>query len=379
MISAPIIISSDSRRAATGSEDGTIIVWDLQSGCISQEWFAEDAGVDSLAFSPDSRHIVSASKRAAVTVWDLHQGPRRVNSLMEGGGRASERIHCTWSPDGSWMAAGPLHDGATNVWDTTTFQRLDPHPTASKDRLLAISADGRWAVTVDDRLPDITAAGDLHPRVHDCWIWSRVDPESGMRHRSLQGHIDSVLAAAFNPESTRVVTGSDDSTVRIWDVGSGEQLFVLEEQPKKSIRSVAFSGDGRLVLSCSVLKALGIRRMGKEFEEFILSGAKVWDASNGALLRTLSTTRADGSNTPHATCFSPCGTYVVSASGDSAALILWRISDWSYIARVSGGGARVTRVAISPDGRVLCWGTEAGTVFFRRMHDLISPDEDCLG
>ncbi len=78
-IQTPIIMSTDSRWAATGSKDGTIIIWDLESGCISQEWFAEDAGVASLAFSPDSRYILSASrgeiasdKGATTTVWDLH-------------------------------------------------------------------------------------------------------------------------------------------------------------------------------------------------------------------------------------------------------------------------------------------------------------------
>ncbi len=76
----PIIMSADSRWAATGSVDGTIIIWDLESRCISQEWFAEDTGVASLAFSPDGQYILSASSGAiprggGATVWDLgHQG-----------------------------------------------------------------------------------------------------------------------------------------------------------------------------------------------------------------------------------------------------------------------------------------------------------------
>ena len=80
-----IVTSADSRWAATvGSEDGTIIIWDLESGYISQEWFAEDTRVHSLAFSPDSGDIMSTGSMEAAgrgewaTVWDLHGGGRRV-------------------------------------------------------------------------------------------------------------------------------------------------------------------------------------------------------------------------------------------------------------------------------------------------------------
>ena len=60
---------------------------------------------------------------------------------------------------------------------------------------------------------------------------------------------------------------------------------------------------------------------------------------------------------------------------DDKGVLLWRTSDWSCIAEVSCGGAPVTHVTILPDGRVLCCGTLAGTVFFCRMHDLVSASQ----
>ena len=144
---------------------------------------------------------------------------------------------------------------------------------------------------------------------------------------------------------------------------------------------MAFSGDGRMLLSCSMfdLRSNGLtpewHHGGDE------SGAvKVWDVSNGVLLASLSETSANRDITPQTACFSSCGSYVVSVSDDKGAL-LWRTSDWSCVAEVSGGGAEVTRVAMSPDGRVLCCGTKAGTVFFHRIHDLVSPvrtDQDTV-
>ena len=261
-----------------------------------------------------------------------------------------------------------------HIWEMTTgtFQRL--HTTVWEgSELLAVSADGRWIVT--------GAPDESYPRsVFHCWIRST---KSGEAYRSLQGHKGRVNAAAFNPGSTRVVTGSSDSTVRIWDVETGEQLLVLRDRGE-GIDAVAFSGDSRMVLS----HVYGLMSWSEDPDDNVCrAGVEVWNASNGALLASLSGTRAEHYSTPHTACFSPCGGYLASASSGTGAL-LWRTSDWSCIAELSGwsgvgevtnGRARVTNVAFSPDGMVLCWGNEAGMVFFRRMHDIISANQRSLG
>ena len=43
----------------------------------------------------------------------------------------------------------------------------------------------------------------------------------------LRGHEGAVYAAAFSPDGARIVSGSDDSTVRVWDAASGAELLVL--------------------------------------------------------------------------------------------------------------------------------------------------------
>ena len=301
------------------------------------------------------------------TVWDIHQSDRKIRSLKGGAcdsilDSLSDRPrNCVWSPDGTWIAAGAPMGGKVHIWETTTFQLLH---TWEGSELLAFSADGCWVVTATPG-PQTSSKPDP-TRPTTAWVWAA---QSGKLHRSLQGHTDGVCAAAFNSGSTRIVTGSLDSTIRIWDAQTGEQLLVLEETQERSciglewIDFVAFSGDGRMVLSHSSKTWDGSDTV------------RVWDASNGTLLKSLSQTHLAGQSIVHSTCFSPCGSYLASLSDDKGVL-LWRTSDWSCIAEVSARGEVVTRVAISPDGRVLCYGTRAGTVFFRRMRDLTSATQD---
>ena len=110
--------------------------------------------------------------------------------------------------------------------------------------------------------------------------------------------------------------------------------------------------------------------------EYEMTGAAVWDSFDGAMLAFLPKYSADDSDDidTHTACFSPCGFYVAFAW--HGVVHLWRTSDWSCIAEVSVSEAPVTRIAISPDGQVLCWGNSVGQVFFRRIHDLVSANDD---
>ena len=64
----------------------------------------------------------------------------------------------------------------------------------------------------------------------------------------LNGHASWVLSAAFNPAGNRVVTGSADRTVRIWDAQTGKEVAPPKLHPV-IVRSVAFSPDGHWLLT----------------------------------------------------------------------------------------------------------------------------------
>ena len=108
-----------------------------------------------------------------------------------------------------------------------------------------------------------------------------------------------VNAAVFSSDSNRIATGSGDSTARIWDAATGQQLFVLKGHSNK-VLSVAFSPDGKRVVSGSADKT-----------------AIVWDAMSGKAQVTLK----GHTDAVMAVAFTADGNRTITRSSDKTAKI----------------------------------------------------------
>lgn len=125
--------------------------------------------------------MFTMSGAVGVVEWnDVSGTPRGTRSAM----RAISRIVCcVWSPNGSWIAAGPKSDGVVHVWETTTFQHLHFHSAAWICALLPFSPDGHWV---------LTATNEATPSTNDCQIWD-VESDRGIRRRLQNVAITFVL------------------------------------------------------------------------------------------------------------------------------------------------------------------------------------------
>src|SRR5262249_47787016 len=86
----------------------------------------------------------------------------------------------------------------------------------------------------------------------------------------LLGHTGAVNSVCYSSDGKRIVSGSEDKTVRVWDAHTGQGLLTFKGHTDE-VSSVAISGDGKRIVSGSVDKEV-----------------KVWDAQTGQETLTLS-------------------------------------------------------------------------------------------
>lgn len=144
-----------------------------------------------------------------------------------------------------------------------------------------------------------------------------------------------VQSAAFSPDGRYVLTGSWDSTLKLWDITTGKQIRIFKGH-KERVMSVAFSPDGRYALS-------------KGFD-----GTLLWDVETGKKLRALN----KGLSVMYSNVvFSPDGRYAVLA--ELMSIGLWDVSTGKKIRELETGffeGGNLTKAAFSPDGRYVLSG-----------------------
>ena len=115
------MFSGDSVKAATVSDDGTLVVWDAASRVPIHSFKADMQGAHSVAFSPDGRRLATGGTgRQGVKLWDLSTY-REVGTLPMQGHRFAASI--TFSPDGHWVASGNF-EGQLHLWHAPSWEEI---------------------------------------------------------------------------------------------------------------------------------------------------------------------------------------------------------------------------------------------------------------
>ncbi|KIO00211.1 hypothetical protein M404DRAFT_153493 [Pisolithus tinctorius Marx 270] len=210
-----VAFSSDGKKIVSGSDDKTVRVWDVERGALVRKLEGHSDAVNAVALSPDGEMIASGSWDETVRVWDVGSGVQ-IFSPIEG--HTDAIFSVAFSPDGKRIASGS-DDQTVRVWDAGRGVQigspLEGHTSAVES--VAFSLDGK-----------IASVGS-----------------------PLLGHNDAVFSVAFSPNGKTIISGSDDKTVRIWDVERGVQVGSPLESHTDAVNSVAFSPDGKCIVSCS--------------------------------------------------------------------------------------------------------------------------------
>lgn len=385
--------SPDGRHILSGSEDGTLRIWDASTAAELMTIESSSKGITCCVYSPDGRHFAAGSSDLTVRVWDAHTGRLLCATEPFLGHEMNPSVSCAFSPDGRRVVAAASDIGlfeGLKVFDAETGREV---ATLGRQegpvKFCLYSHDGQTILSAAG--PDVT-------------LW---DARTFKRKGRLPGGAGNVTAWTQSPDGTRLFTSASSPSLpwhpsegTLWDLRKGRRLSSWPE-PRGTVHAAEFSPEGR-----RLILALGFSFFGQSFTQGTL---KLVDASSYAEIREWN----GHSNTIQSCHFSPDGEAVLTASADGtlrvwnpgapvspalprhrdkvgscvfapdgrrlasasasplapAQLKMWDGTTGELVAEWEGGADGTTVCAFSPDGQYLISGTHENVLKVWRVSD----------
>lgn len=317
-----LALRPDGGLAITGGYDGFLKWWDRTTGLLIRSAQTDSGSITALAFNADGRLLLSGGTEGLIKVWDTESG-RQLLSF-----RASSRFieYAVFSPDGKMIA----------------------------------SCGGAFTVQAPSERTVIS-------------LW---DARTGKLMRRLTGHLAEVTHLDFNPAGDTLVSASEDKTLKLWSVKTGQVSNTIETGGKNSF--VQYSPEGSTIAAVSVttdyakpeIKFFNVRgersavisdneswnsiAISANWRYFVVTSGehfKVWDVKSKKLLR-LESIGADQSSK---LAVSADGS--ILAFGGSSSPAFWPAGDAGISKVETPSLSFTTGLGVSRDNRLVAWGS----------------------
>eukprot|EP00118_Oscarella_pearsei_P010463 m.64383 g.64383 ORF g.64383 m.64383 type:complete len:1662 (+) comp35248_c0_seq9:54-5039(+) len=302
----------------SGSWDGTVKAWDLDSGNVVETMEGHADWVTDVAVTGDGLHVLSSSADGTIRHWTLGfcEGPR---GILRGHKGAVNAVAMT--SDGFKAISGG-DDKVLRVWNADLQSQMYGQ--------MAFSLTGHSASVTSLRLTcddSLLVSGSKDKTVR---IW---DVKLGQLMKTLEGHtasVTSVSVAGKINDRRLFISGSEDRTARLWNVQSGQTSVILRGHDDR-VQAVDVIAERGIAVTGSVDKTV-----------------RVWKTETGTCIRVFSGHRG-------AVCglsVAPDLRHVISASADDT-LRAWALDSVAPSYQLPSHRNTVTSVSVSSDGRLV--------------------------
>ena len=317
-----VAFSPDGRLLATGNNDNSIRLWDLETGQLQGICQGHTSWVRTLAFVPcaleadaDTYQLASGSGDQTVKLWQVNTG----ECLQTFRGHTHEVFTVAFNCGGTVIASGS-GDHTIKLWQVSTGELLT-----------TCTGHTGWVRSVTFIPSDDEGATDLRlvsgSDDHTIKIWQG---RTGQCLQTWTGHQGEVRAVAINADGTLLASGGNDHSLRLWDCQTGTCLCT-DQSHQGGVYTVAFSPGYPVLASGSGDHTV-----------------RLWNTQTQDCIRTLQ----GHTNQIFSVAFDKTGQRLASVALDQT-MRLWDWQTYRCLKRWQGASDWALPVVFHPDGHLL--------------------------
>lgn len=376
---APVVLaafSGDGGRVVTATRDGDVRISSADGKGRRRALPMTGATVRAIAFADGGEGVLTATDDGTARLWPV--APPEASLLV---GRGEAPLVAAGGNAEATLVAGAAEDGSVRVWSADGSGKVVQYRAGGGPLVaLAFSPDGKQLLVVPEDAPprsyrvgDPDSAHDVagldgpvtaaaySPRDGRLVVALPGDPpriwlirpgKEQPLESELAGHEERVRSLEFSPDGARVLSASDDGTVRLWSLSESGVGKVLHEGPQ-GVVSARFDADSRRVVAVDDAGTVHV--------------IDVETSTEGFTIRPLDLAATDAA-------FSPDGRWIVIAGDDGAASV-WSIDERAEEWVLKGHGLAITAAWFDPGGTRIFTASRDGTVRLWDFPDVVQLAE----